>query len=171
MTVSERTGGIRAFLVERYLPVYPIYLTLWVVAVESMTAVVTDSAGPWHPTWDTALKALALVAAGAFLRMVDDQKDLDYDRLFEMAVETGTAVEIDGAPSHLDLDSALARRAVAAGATVTIDSDCHRSEMLGRQMELGLMTARRGWVEPRHVLNARPLADLRSAIAAKRGSR
>src|SRR6476619_445258 len=81
MTVSERTGGIRAFLVERYLPVYPIYLTLWVVAVESMTAVVTDSAGPWHPTWDTALKAAALIAAGAFLRMVDDQKDLDYDRV------------------------------------------------------------------------------------------
>ena len=43
MTVIERTGGIRAFLVERYLPVYPIYLTLWVVAVESMTAVVTDN--------------------------------------------------------------------------------------------------------------------------------
>lgn len=45
MTVFERTGGIRQFLVERYLPIYPIYLTLWVVAVESMTSVVTDSAG------------------------------------------------------------------------------------------------------------------------------
>jgi hypothetical protein len=33
MTVIERTGGIRVFLVERYLPIYPIYLTLWVVAV------------------------------------------------------------------------------------------------------------------------------------------
>jgi hypothetical protein len=30
MTVIKRTGGIRAFLVERYLPIYPIYLTLWV---------------------------------------------------------------------------------------------------------------------------------------------
>ena len=41
--------------------------------------------------------------------------DLDYDRLFEAAVETGTCLEIDGAPGHLDMDSALARRAVAAG--------------------------------------------------------
>jgi DNA polymerase (family 10) len=75
--------------------------------------------------------------------------DLDYDRLFDMAAETGTVLEIDGAPSHLDLDGALARRAVAAGATVAIDSDCHRSDMLGRQMNLGILTARRGWVARR----------------------
>jgi DNA polymerase (family 10) len=97
--------------------------------------------------------------------------DLDYDRLFALAVETGTVVEIDGAPSHLDLDGALARRAIAAGATVAIDSDCHRAEMLGRQMQLGIITARRGWVEPRHVLNTRSLEDVRALIAAKRGVR
>jgi DNA polymerase (family 10) len=96
--------------------------------------------------------------------------DLDYDRLFAGAAEHRTALEIDGAPGHLDLDGALAKRAVAAGATVTIDSDCHRSELLGRQMELGLLMARRGWVEPRHVLNTRPLADVRAFIAAKRGT-
>ena len=97
--------------------------------------------------------------------------DLDYDRLFALAVETRTILEIDGAPSHLDLPGELARRATAAGVTVSIDSDCHRSEMLGRQMDLGIATARRGWVEPGQVLNARPLADVRSVIAAKRGTR
>jgi DNA polymerase (family 10) len=94
--------------------------------------------------------------------------DLNYDRLFEAAVTTQTVVEIDGAPSHLDLDGALARRAIAAGATVAIDSDCHRAEMLERQMNLGILTARRGWVEPRHVINTRPLADVRATIARKR---
>lgn len=94
--------------------------------------------------------------------------DLDYDRLFELAVETHTIVEIDGAPSHLDLDGALARRAVKAGATVSIDSDCHRAELLDRQMDLGVITARRGWVEPRHVLNTRPIGDVRATIARKR---
>jgi DNA polymerase (family 10) len=88
-----------------------------------------------------------------------------------MAAETGTVLEIDGAPTHLDLNGAMARRAVAAGVTVSIDSDCHRAELLRRQMDLGIATARRGWVEPRHVLNTRPLADVRSVIAAKRGSR
>jgi len=43
--------------------------------------------------------------------------------------------------------------------------------MLRRQMELGIVTARRGRVEPRHVLNARTISDVRSTIAAKRASR
>jgi DNA polymerase (family 10) len=94
--------------------------------------------------------------------------ELDYEKLFATAVETRTVLEIDGAPGHLDLDGALARRAVAAGATVAVDSDCHRAEMLDRQMRLGILTARRGWVEARHVLNARPIAEVRQFIAAKR---
>ncbi len=93
---------------------------------------------------------------------------LDYDRLFAAAVETGTAVEIDGAPAHLDLDGALARRAITAGALVVISSDCHRADLLERQMRLGIQTARRGWVEARHVMNTQSLAAIRARIAAKR---
>ena len=95
--------------------------------------------------------------------------DLDYDRLFETAVETGTLVEIDGAPVHLDMDGPLARRAVAAGVTITLNSDSHRAEVLDRQMDMGVMTARRGWVEARHVLNTRSLADARALLARKHG--
>ena len=94
--------------------------------------------------------------------------DLDYDRLFQMAVETGTIVEIDGAPAHLDLDGRMARRAVAAGVMLAINSDSHRTEVLDRQMNLGITMARRGWVEPRHVLNTRTLAEVRAVIARKR---
>lgn len=96
--------------------------------------------------------------------------ELDFDRLFELAVETGTALEIDGAPSHLDLDSVLALRAQLAGVTLTIDSDCHRSETLGLQMDTGIRLARGGWVEPRHVLNTRPLSAVLAWIDAKRNS-
>ena len=94
--------------------------------------------------------------------------DLDFDRLFGAAVETGTAMEVDGAPGHLDMDGALARRAVERGVTVVVDSDCHRAESLRRQMEFGLGTARRGWLEPRHVLNTRSVADVRAFVARKR---
>ena len=93
---------------------------------------------------------------------------LDFNRLFSLAVETGTFMEIDGAPGHLDMDGALARRAVAAGVDVAIDSDCHRAEMLARQMALGITTARRGWVEPKHVLNTRPVDEVRALIRRKR---
>lgn len=69
--------------------------------------------------------------------------DLDVDRLFELAMETRTVLEIDGAPSHLDLESSLARRAIRAGVLLAIDSDAHRPEMLERHMTLGLLTASR----------------------------
>ncbi|HEX5817707.1 MAG TPA: PHP domain-containing protein [Gemmatimonadales bacterium] len=97
-----------------------------------------------------------------------DGYDLDEERLFAAAVETGTILEIDGAPGHLDMDGAMARRAVAAGVTVSIDGDCHRAEWLGRQMQLGVATARRGWVEARHVVNALPLDSLRARLGRKR---
>jgi DNA polymerase (family 10) len=94
--------------------------------------------------------------------------DLDFDRLFDAAVATGTAMEVDGAPGHLDMDGAVARRAAAHGVTIVIDSDCHRADGLERQMEFGLGTARRGWIEPRHVLNTRDVEDVRAFVAAKR---
>lgn len=95
--------------------------------------------------------------------------ELDVDRLFELAAATGTVLEVDGAPSHLDLNAPLARRAIQAGVTLSIDSDAHRAEMLERHMSLGLLTARRGWVEPGSVLNVRSHAELTDFLARKRG--
>ena len=97
--------------------------------------------------------------------------DLDYEQLFTVALETGTALEVDGAPGHLDMDGAIARQAMQRGVTIVVDSDCHRAENLGRQMEFGVGTARRGWLEPRHVLNTKGIADVRAFIARKRNRR
>ena len=94
--------------------------------------------------------------------------DMDYDAIYAAAAETGTALEVDGAPSHLDLDGDRARAAVAAGVTLVIDSDCHRARSLDRQMALGVGTARRGWVETRHVLNTRPIGEVLAFLVRKR---
>jgi DNA polymerase (family 10) len=99
---------------------------------------------------------------------LSDGYPLDFDALFAAAADTGTALEIDGAPGHLDLDGAMARRAAAAGVTLVIDSDCHRMDALGRQMQFAVGTARRGWIEPQHVLNTRSLSDVRAFVANKR---
>jgi DNA polymerase (family 10) len=93
---------------------------------------------------------------------------LDFDTLFAAAVETGTAMEVDGAPGHLDMDGTVARRAARAGVRIVIDSDCHRADALGRQMRFGVGTARRGWIEPRHVLNTCSVEQVRAFVAAKR---
>jgi DNA polymerase (family X) len=94
--------------------------------------------------------------------------DLDWDRFFAAARDTGTAVEVDGAPGHLDLDGHLARRAVETGVTLVIDSDGHFAERLGRQMRMGVGTAARGGVEARHVLNTRGVDGIRAFVADKR---
>ena len=99
-----------------------------------------------------------------------DGYPLDEPRLFEAAVETGTIVEIDGAPGHLDMDGDMARRAVDAGVTVSVDGDCHRADLLGRHMIFAVGTARRGWVEARHVVNTLPLDQLRARLTQKRGA-
>jgi len=99
---------------------------------------------------------------------VSDGYELDFERLFEAAVETGTAMEVDGSPGHLDMDGRVARRAAAAGVTIAISSDCHRADALARQMRFGLGTARRGWIEPDRVLNARGVDAIREFVARKR---
>jgi DNA polymerase (family 10) len=93
---------------------------------------------------------------------------LDFDAVYAAAAETGTALEIDGAPGHLDLDGAHARAAARAGVTLVVDSDCHRAAALDRHMNLAVGIARRGWLEPGMVLNTRPLADLLAFVGAKR---
>jgi DNA polymerase (family 10) len=93
---------------------------------------------------------------------------LDLDQIFAAAAATGTAMEVDGAPGHLDMDGAIARRAAAAGVTIVVDSDCHRSEFLRRQMRFGVGTARRGWIEPKHVLNTRSVDEVLAFVSRKR---
>lgn len=97
-----------------------------------------------------------------------DGYDLDFDALFELAVRTATLLEVDGAPSHLDLDGSLAREAIEAGVLLLLDSDCHHARLLDRQMRLAVGTARRGRVEPAHVVNTRPLDALIPLLGRKR---
>lgn len=97
-----------------------------------------------------------------------DGYDLDYDRLFEAAIETRTALEIDGAPSHIDLEASLAARAAARGVLLAINSDGHAVGHLDRHLQIGVLTARRAAVERTQVLNARPWPEIRAILAAKR---
>ncbi len=82
--------------------------------------------------------------------------DLDMDAIFEAARASGTALEINSNPRRLDLEAPYARRAVEMGIPIAIDSDAHAPE----QMDLlpyGILTARRGWVEARSVINTWPV--------------
>ncbi len=85
--------------------------------------------------------------------------DVDMDALMAAAAESGTALEINADPSRLDLNDIYARRAIELGIPLSLNRDAHSIETLG-QDEFGVATARRGWVEPRHVINAWPVQAL-----------
>jgi DNA polymerase (family 10) len=93
--------------------------------------------------------------------------EFDFDAVFAAAARTGTALEIDGHPSRLDLPSGLARRAKQLGCTFSLDSDAHGADQLAH-VEFAVGQARRAWVEPADVLNARSLEGVRAFVAAKR---
>ena len=84
---------------------------------------------------------------------------LDLDRVFEVALEQGVALEINGLPLRLDLSSEHAREAIAAGVQLVCSTDAHSVAGL-ENMQLAVATARRGWAAAADVLNTRPLADL-----------
>jgi DNA polymerase (family 10) len=103
--------------------------------------------------------------AGRMIQSRDDL-DLDWDAVFEAAAATGTALEINGSPHRLDLSAERARRAVESGCLLSIDSDAHRTEEL-EYVRWGVDQARRGWVEPGHVLNTRSRDGVLAWVAGK----
>jgi DNA polymerase (family X) len=93
---------------------------------------------------------------------------LDLERVFEVARETGVALEVNGLSPRLDLSGAHVRQALRAGGPIVCSTDAHSTRGLGN-MALAVHTARRGWATPADVLNTRPLTsilDVRRAAPA-----
>jgi DNA polymerase (family 10) len=82
--------------------------------------------------------------------------DLDMDAVFAAAKANGTALEINSNPERLDLEAQYAKRAVELGIPISINTDAH-SEKDMDLLPFGVMTARRGWVEAKDVINTWPL--------------
>jgi DNA polymerase (family X) len=95
-----------------------------------------------------------------------DDLDLDWDTVYAEAARTGTVLEMNGSPHRLDLAVERARRAVAMGCVLSIDSDAHKIAEFDH-LRWGITQARRAWVEPGDVLNTRSRADVLAWVAGK----
>jgi len=84
---------------------------------------------------------------------------LDLERVFEIALEEGVALEVNGLPDRLDLRGEHVRDAIAAGVEIVCSTDAHSVRGLGN-MTLSVMTARRGGAMREQVANTRPLRGL-----------
>ena len=88
---------------------------------------------------------------------------VDMTRLAETAAAADTALEVNATPARLDLPGEAVRAVVEAGGTVAINTDAH-SPAESDNRRYGVKTARRGWVEPADVLNAKTPAELQAFL-------
>jgi DNA polymerase (family 10) len=84
---------------------------------------------------------------------------LRLERVIEVALEEGVALETNGLPDRLDLCGEDVREAVEAGVKVVCSTDAHSVRGL-RNMQLAVATARRGWATAADVLNTRGLDEV-----------
>jgi DNA polymerase (family 10) len=86
--------------------------------------------------------------------------DVDLERVFAAAVETGTAVEINSQPDRLDLRDADARLAGERGVRLVVATDAHSTRALG-YVSLGIGQARRAWLTKEQIVNTRPWSKVK----------
>lgn len=94
--------------------------------------------------------------------------EIDMDAVIAAAAETGSAIEINAHPSRLDLDAVTSRKAAAAGVPISIGTDTHTPATELKYMLYGVATARRGWLEPKHIINTYSALKLLSLLAGKK---
>jgi DNA polymerase (family 10) len=85
---------------------------------------------------------------------------LDLERVYEVCLETGVALEVNGLPDRLDLPGERVREAVQMGVSIVVSTDAHSIGGLAN-MELAVRTARRGWASAESVVNTRAVASVR----------
>jgi len=94
--------------------------------------------------------------------------ELDFDKVLAAAKENGIFMELNSFPDRLDLRDVHCRLATQAGVGVAINTDSHNVSHLENMM-FGVITARRGWLEGKDILNTMDAKDVASRLHGVRG--
>jgi DNA polymerase (family 10) len=92
-----------------------------------------------------------------------DPIELDLAEVLDCAAENRVAMELNAHPNRLDLRDTELMEAKKRGVPIMISTDAHRIDELDL-MRYGVEQARRAWLTPEDVLNARPLEELLKAL-------
>jgi DNA polymerase (family 10) len=84
---------------------------------------------------------------------------LDLERVYEVALQEGVALEVNGLPDRLDLRGEHVHDAIRAGVPIVCSTDAHSVRGLGN-MALSVQTARRGWATAADIVNTRPAESI-----------
>ena len=91
---------------------------------------------------------------------------VDLAKVIDAAIANETIIELNASPWRLDLDWRLWRKAAERGLMCAINPDAHDTAGLGH-VAAGVNVARKGWLEAKHVLDTRPLADVKQYFRIK----
>ena len=81
--------------------------------------------------------------------------EVDLDEILKVAKINKIALEINAFPERLDLNDINCRKAKEYGVMISINTDSHITNQLD-YMALGVSVARRGWLEPKNIINTKP---------------
>jgi DNA polymerase (family X) len=90
----------------------------------------------------------------------------DFEAVAAEAARRNIYLEINASPERLDLSASLIRAAKARGCKFVISTDAHHPKHLAN-MSYGVRMARRGWLEPRDIVNTHSAAQFTKIIHAK----
>ncbi|MCD6406747.1 DNA polymerase/3'-5' exonuclease PolX [Candidatus Aerophobetes bacterium] len=91
---------------------------------------------------------------------------IDLDRVLDVAARKGVWIEINSQPERLDLTDYWAMEAKKRGVKIVINTDAHSRDSLDF-IKLGVITARRGWLEKQDVINTLSLKELLKELKKK----
>jgi DNA polymerase (family X) len=89
--------------------------------------------------------------------------EINLERIMIAAKERGVFLELNAHPDRLDLNDIGCKLAKELGLKLTISTDSHSVQNL-KFMQFGIDQARRGWLEPRDVINTYSLPKLRKML-------
>jgi len=94
-------------------------------------------------------------------RQINIREPIEFDKkeVFRLCAERGVMLEANASPMRLDLKDTDIKQAIGLGCKIAINTDAHNTNQLDN-MQFGVATARRGWVEANDIINTRPLASL-----------
>jgi DNA polymerase (family 10) len=92
--------------------------------------------------------------------------DYDMEKILDTAAARGIAMECNAYPDRLDLRDVHLRMAKHRGVKVVISTDAHSTLHL-QMMKYGVITARRGWLEKKDVINTLPLEQFLATLRSK----
>lgn len=88
---------------------------------------------------------------------------VEMEALMKAARERNCILELNAQPERMDLDDALCKTAREMGVRIAISTDAHDPSQMD-YMQYGVYQARRGWLQPKDVVNTATLRELKKLL-------